>query len=102
MADVKLNVHWDINDEGDFEISVSPEGSDSLILTSFTLGDETVMDALEDDVEEFLQEDQDSIFIEWEQLAYSLSLLSDKITDRIEEVLKPRRDMRLKVIRGGK
>lgn len=102
MADVKLDVNWDINEDGDFEISVSPEGIESLTLTSFTLDSETIMEALEDDVEDYEQNDEDTVFIEWEQLAYSLSLLSEQITNRIEDALRPRREMRLKVIRGGK
>lgn len=89
MSDIKLNLSWDIDPNGDIEISVSPDGSD-LILAQFTIDEEEIASELADDLILFDQGEPDSIFIDWENLVDAFRHYADQIEKLVTEAKEQR------------
>lgn len=90
MADIALDLTWDIDPDGDIEFSVSHKGSENP-LASFTLDEETIADALGEDLTLFDEGEPDSIFVDWENLAAGFEYYAHQITTLIEAAKRNKR-----------
>lgn len=84
MSDVKLNLLWEINSDGDIEFSVSPEGSDT-VLGSIVLDETEIALELSSDLEDYDREGDEFYLREWESLVASLRRWADDIEGLIED-----------------
>lgn len=84
MTDIKMDLTWDIDPDGDIEFSVSPAGSD-LVLASFSLDEGELADALEEDLEAFDSAEDEDILRPWQRLAQRLAYFSTEISTLVED-----------------
>ncbi|MDQ2066724.1 hypothetical protein Q9295_10075 [Xinfangfangia sp. CPCC 101601] len=98
MADIKLNFNWDINEDGEVEITLSPSKDSGVVLGTFTLDDDLFIQGLQTDINAFTTEGAgEEVFYAYEDLADNLTDIAETITKMIEEAKKGREVARFKV-----
>lgn len=92
MADIKLDIAWDIEADGEIEIAVHPTSDPKLVLGKFTLGEDVILENLESDIREAERADSDAVLLEWEALAAFFEDMSEAINNRLNNYRQSQKD----------
>lgn len=100
MADIKLDILWDINEDGDIEVTVSPIGHEDVVLGTATIDEQQIADALSDDLRLFHEGDSDIVFLEWELMAAKFRGYAEQIEDIIDTARQSKADEYSKILKS--
>lgn len=83
---IAMDFVWEITDDGELSVDVTPKGHDGPVLGNFTFDQESLLEALDEDIER-LHEDPTYEMEEWIAFRSHLLRMFDGVNTRILKAL---------------